>query len=59
MRLDIDGKYTVVFEDSKLSALRYGEVWRSLVGDNLVLALALELQDARLEIEQLREVEKE
>ena len=32
-----DGKYTVINENGKLSALRYGELWaRDLVGDNLV-----------------------
>lgn len=32
-----DGKYTVVNDNGRLSALRNGEPWdRSLVGDNLV-----------------------
>lgn len=36
------GKYTVINElneGGKFKALRYGEDWRSLAGDNLVLAM--------------------
>lgn len=48
-RIDVaDGKYTVVgIEDGHLRALRHGEEWRSLTGDNLIFALAVELQEAR------------
>lgn len=36
-------KYTVIFHDSgKMEALRYGEDWRDLTGDGMVLAM---LQD--------------
>lgn len=39
------GKYTVVgIEDGRLRALRYGEEWRSLTGDNLVLCMAQEIR---------------
>ena len=32
-----DGKYTVINDNGKLTALRYGEPWdRNLTGDNLV-----------------------
>lgn len=43
-----DGKYTVV-QDAKgrLTALRHGEEWRDCIGDNLVLALAYDLDAAR------------
>lgn len=53
LRVDIDnGKYTVVQnERGALSALRYGEPWRDLVGDNLIGAMAYEIDDLR---EQLR-----
>lgn len=46
MRVDLErGKYTVVMEqDGRLHALRYGEEWRDLVGDKLVLALAQEVE---------------
>lgn len=52
-----DGKYTVLLPQEpheKLSALRYGEPWRDLVGDNLVHGLAVELYDAKREIEKLK-----
>lgn len=41
MRHDFcDGKYTVVFEDDgRLHALRYGETWRDLAGDKMVLSM--------------------
>lgn len=39
-----DGKYTVVFEDGKLYALRYGEPWRDLTGDKFVYALMCRIQ---------------
>jgi hypothetical protein len=44
-----DGKYTVVVDpDHKAFVLRYGEDWmRNIVGDNLVLGLAREVQDLR------------
>lgn len=42
-----DGKYTVVIDGGKLTALRHGEPWRDLCGDNLIYWLAVELQAAR------------
>lgn len=43
-----DGKYTVVqAADGSLYARRCGEVWRDLTGDNLVLALAQEVERLR------------
>lgn len=55
-----DGKYTVVAdEDMKnFRALRYGEEWQDLCGNNLVYCLAFELQEARDEIRQLKEKTK-
>ena len=49
------GKYTVVFDDAtgKLSALRYGEPWRDLVGDNLIYWLSIELKKAREKIQEM------
>lgn len=42
-----DGKYTVVFDDTpdnvKFYALRYGEPWRDLIGDGLILAMLHEI----------------
>lgn len=43
-----NGKYTVIMEaDGRLHALRYGEPWQDLCGNNLVYFLAAELEDAR------------
>lgn len=49
-RLDLcDGKYTVIFDlkTGQAECLRYGEPWRSLVGDKMVLAMFDELVAAR------------
>ena len=46
----LDGKYTVVNELEEgggFRALRYGEEWRNLNGDNLVLAMAYEIEELR------------
>lgn len=49
------GKYTVVIPaNGGLHALRYGEPWRDLTGDNLVFNLAWELNEARAEIAALK-----
>jgi hypothetical protein len=52
-----DGKYTVVIGDGTgtLKALRHGEPWQDLVGNNLVYWLAVELDDARRRIAELEQ----
>ncbi len=53
-----DGKYTVVVPEhpnEHLRALRYGEPWRDCVGDNLIYFLAVELDEARKQIESLKQ----
>ena len=42
-----NGKYEVTFDGGKLSATRYGEQWRDLTGDGMVLAMMLECMDAQ------------
>jgi hypothetical protein len=43
-----DGKYAVIHENgANLRAERYGEPWRDLNGDGLVLALAQEIERLR------------
>ena len=38
-----DGKYTVINDNGKLTALRHGEPWdRDLVGDNLVYCMLVD-----------------
>lgn len=55
-RIDVDGgKYTVVSDAGHLTALRYGQPWRELTGDNLVFHLAMELQEARGELARLKQ----
>lgn len=62
------GKYTVVHNNGvALRALRYGEPWRDLSGDGLVLAMAQEVEDLKAElvkqgsnhVRRVLEVEKE
>ena len=54
MKIDLDGgKYTVVQKDNgSLDALRYGEPWRDLTGDNLVYWMAVEIERLRDKIEE-------
>ena len=43
-----NGKYTVIMEaDGRLHALRHGEPWQDLTGNNLVYFLAAELEATR------------
>lgn len=48
-KLDLfDGEYTVVLNETEpyqFKALRYGEEWKSLTGDNLILALVYKIQE--------------
>lgn len=50
-----NGKYTVIHDNGRgLHALRYGEVWLNLAGDNLVMAMAYEIEELK---ERLNEAE--
>ncbi len=50
-----DGKYRLMqYPNGELVAYRHGERWRSLLGDNLVLALAQEIERLRAELEWAR-----
>ena len=52
-----DGKYTVVHDSGAgLHALRYGEHWRDMTGDGLVLAMAQEIEDLRRRIVPVQQV---
>ncbi len=55
IKLD-NGKYEVILNDKpwKFEALRYGETWRSLTGDNLVLAMFYRIQELEEEITELK-----
>lgn len=46
MKIDLnDGKYTYVFDNGKQYALRYGEQWRDLTGDNLIYWMACRIEE--------------
>jgi hypothetical protein len=45
-----DGKYTYYFDNGTQYATRYGKPWRDLVGDNLVYAMACEIEHLRGEL---------
>jgi hypothetical protein len=51
-----DGKYEVVQSNSpwRFMALRNGDEWRDLTGDNLVLAMFYKIIDLQEEIEALK-----
>lgn len=49
-----DGKYTIVHEaGARLHCLRYGEPWRDLNGDGMVLALTHEIEILRSIIDEV------
>jgi FtsZ-binding cell division protein ZapB len=54
-----DGKYTIINDlenGGGFKALRYGNEWRSLAGDNLVLALFYEVEELNQKLEHLDSV---
>lgn len=49
-QMDFDsGKYTVVYDNGRLKALRYGQPWRDLIGDNLVYAMLVKASQLQAE----------
>ena len=62
IKLD-DGKYTYILNDNEHKALRHGEEWRDLTGDNLVLNMGFEIESLRTQLakanERVRELEQE
>ena len=60
MRHDFaDGKYTVINDNGRLTALRHGEPWgRDLVGDTLVYWMLCEVDDLRAQRDALLEALK-
>ena len=50
-----EGKYTLIHENGqRFRALRYGEEWRDLTGDGMVLALVQHIEDLQSELEALK-----
>lgn len=49
-----DGKYTIrMYDDGRMEAYRYGELWQPMTGNKMVYCLASELHEARKELEKL------
>jgi hypothetical protein len=48
-----NGKYTVVNDNGKLSALWYEQPWRDLTGDGLILAMVHEIHDLQTKLKEL------
>jgi len=47
-KLDLENEKYTIIEDlnkGKFEALRYGDDWRNLIGDNLILALVYKVQE--------------
>lgn len=61
VHIELDGgKYTyVLHEDGRQEALRYGEPWRELTGDNLIYNMADEIIRLRQELAELRNAQGE
>jgi hypothetical protein len=53
-----DGKYTVIFntETGEFRALRYGEEWRDLCGDGMILQMFFRIQELEEEVKKLKSV---
>ena len=50
-----DGKYTLEFNNGKMTVLRNGEPWeRDLTGDNLVYWMLVEIENLKAQLEALR-----
>lgn len=56
-RIELDnGKYTVMHcNGANLVALRYGNTWRDLAGDGLILALCQRIEELEAEVEEAYE----
>jgi hypothetical protein len=51
-----NGKYKIIQSNTEFKALRYGEQWRDLTGDNLILFLVYEVESLR---QQLADIKRE
>jgi hypothetical protein len=60
LKVSVDnGKYTVIMaQNGSMKCLRYGEEWRDLTGDGMVLALAQEIEALRKAGNNLRDAQK-
>lgn len=42
-----EGKYTVEAKDGNITALRYGQLWQDLTGNNLVYWMLVEVEELK------------
>jgi hypothetical protein len=51
-----EGKYTVILNDMphEFKALRYGEEWRDLTGDGMILSMFFKILELQAEVEKLK-----
>lgn len=51
-KIKVSDKYEIVIDwpNNVFKAVRHGEEWRNLVGDNLILAMAYEIQELRNQV---------
>lgn len=48
------GKYRVIFDSySGFRALRYGEPWRDLTGDNLIMTMAFRIEELENKLKEI------
>lgn len=53
MRIELaEGKYTYINDEGAQRALRYGEEWRDLTGDNLIYWMGVEIEEGRERLEE-------
>jgi hypothetical protein len=52
-----NGKYTLTYHEGRLQALRYGEPWRDLSGDNLIYHMMLRIQSLEGHIEEMNKID--
>lgn len=54
-----DGKYTIINDNGKLSALRHGEPWRrDLTGDNLIYWMMVRIRELQDEVAQSKQAQE-
>lgn len=57
-KIKVDDKYEVIVNQEsnkfEFKALRYGQEWRNLIGDNLVLAMFYRIQELEEENNKLK-----
>ncbi|MFO1442914.1 hypothetical protein KDN24_06750 [Bacillus sp. Bva_UNVM-123] len=57
VKVELGNKYTVIEDlpNGVFKALRHGEEWRNLVGDNLILSMLYKIEELQEEVDAWRE----